>query len=80
MRRRIAERRPKAERASLALKPIEAPPLAMTSGTAVVTPSGNRIEGLTLGGVVALLCERGLTKLGGGGGEDVRRRCELEHR
>jgi hypothetical protein len=55
--RRFDERARKAGRASLALVPIEAPPLSTTSEVSLVTPSGYRLEGLALDQVVALLRE-----------------------
>ena len=42
---------------SLALVPIDVPMMSTTSGIAIVTPPGYRIEGLALDQVVALLRE-----------------------
>jgi hypothetical protein len=55
--RRSKERPAKVERESLALVPIDSPPVPMASGLAFVTPSGYRVEGLGLDHIVALLRE-----------------------
>jgi hypothetical protein len=55
--RRIEERPQKTTYASLALVPIEAPPLPMASGLSLIAPHGYRVEGLGLDEVLTLLRE-----------------------